>query len=140
MGVSAFRTELSAEAQVGERGLSRLCRDLQHSVIPRGIAVRRQGSRDAVHVHQYADPTGVYPADVNDSCFRGGALDLDIQGFVYLAKPRRLLINQGFAGYSYAVACDILHAEKQIKVKATSGTSSQRVLVFFFFFFSAMVP
>lgn len=42
VGVSAFRKELSAEARVGEGGLSRLCRNL--SFIPRGIAVRRQGA------------------------------------------------------------------------------------------------
>lgn len=47
-----------------ERGPSRLCRHLV-SDSPRESGPSL-GSRDAVHAHQYADPTGVYAACVND--------------------------------------------------------------------------
>lgn len=64
-----------------ERGPSRLWRSLlSHS---QRNSDPPPGSRDALHVHQYTDPIGVYLASVNDSCrvFRRDALELEIQGF-----------------------------------------------------------
>lgn len=76
MGVSAFHRELSAAARAGEGTVASVRKP------PRSFPEEYSGpsprSRDALHVHQHADPPGVYPAPVNDSV-RGGALELDVQ-------------------------------------------------------------
>ncbi len=48
-----------------ERGLSRPCTNHRHS---QRNSDPSPGSKDAVHAHQHADPTGVYPASVYGSC------------------------------------------------------------------------
>lgn len=68
-----------------ERGPSRLCSHLlSHSP---GDSRPSPSSRDAVHVHQYADPTGVYVACVNIArcAFKRDALELGNEGFLDLS-------------------------------------------------------
>lgn len=94
VGVSAFRTELTARAQLVQRQ-SRLWRHLSsHS---QGITGPQPRCRDALHSHQHADPTGVYISHINNSCpaFTEALLGLEIAGFVYLASaaPSVLLIS-----------------------------------------------
>lgn len=86
VGVSAFRQELSAGAQERRswRGDRRVCAETT-SVSPRGIIHPPPGSRDALHLRQYADPIGVYPVswflkETRLSC-----------RFVYYAEKKQLI-------------------------------------------------
>ncbi len=133
VGVSAFRKELSAEARVGE-GDCRV-RAETSSVIPRGIAVRRQGAGmpymfistqiRLVRIPHLQTTRVVLLEETRSS------------SGIYLlgrAAGRILLINQArhLQIIVYAVACNILHAGKRQTVEATSGARSVRVCFVFF--------
>lgn len=70
-----------------ERGDCRVCAETS-SVIPWGISDPSPGSRDALHAHQYADPTGVYPRICEWLLLEETRWSLEIQGFIDLAEKQ----------------------------------------------------
>lgn len=98
------------------------------------------GSRDALHARQHADPTGVYPASVNDSCHAcrrtharvGRPGEWLIDCFIYLATQRCSYLRSVRMSTCSLQLCSGLKYSawwKQQTVKTTSGARSVRMPV-----------
>ena len=134
VGVSAFRTELSAAARAGEGTVASVRKPPRS--FPEEYSGPSPGSRDALHVHQHADPPGVYPAPASDS-LRGGALESDVQG--------DLLIWQSDAAhvtYQWRWRVKVMHWPVILCMRGRQQTGCERsivlmlVLLSFFLFLS----
>lgn len=142
VGVSAFRAELSGDARVGEETVASVKKT--STVTAQGSNGPPSGSRDALHAHQHADPTGVYPASVNDSCHAcwrtharvGRPGEWLIDWFIYLATQRCSYLRSVRMSTCSLQLCSGLKYSawwKQQTVKTTSGARSVRMSVCCFF-------